>query len=127
MITEDYISYETAKLLVKKGFDPIWISGSKCTIQMAVKWLEEVHHILVVPDYIYEFTDTSWVYKIYRLGENGKPERYVIKGTSYDKDNTPTEHVVGYRDYMISDHDYAARSEAEEEGIKYCLENLILI
>lgn len=125
MITEDYISYEIAKLLVKKGFDPIWIPGSKCTLQMAVKWLEEVHHILVVPNYIYEFTDTSWVYKIYRLGENGKPERYVIKGISYDKDNTPTEHVVGYRDYMISDHDYATRSEAEEEGIKYCLENLV--
>ncbi len=155
MITEDYVSFETAKLLKEKGFDvetrgyyPVkgdatgrlfanssseynhnhsQVQISAPTLQMAMKWLEEIHHILVVPDYIYEFTDTSWVYKIYRLGENGKPERYVIKGTSYDKDNTPTEHVVGYRDYMISDHDYATKGEAEEEGIKYCLENLILI
>ena len=176
MITEDYVSFETAKLLKEKGFkewcrccygldvrhngesidedeefelkeqgreDELeYVYGGRLydfgcsnrwegspyaapTIYAAVKWLEEKHNILVVPDYIYEFTNTSWVYKIYRLGENGKPERYVIKGTSYDKDNTPTEHVVGYRDYMISDHEYAARGEAEEEGIKYCLENLI--
>ena len=59
MITEDYISYETAKLLVKKGFDPIWISGSKCTIQMAVKWLEEVFTNLQIPAGFIKYTD--WV------------------------------------------------------------------
>lgn len=164
MITEDYIGYETAKLLKEKGFESdeciaiydlggnnafirdsgIFDNGPEDylefqwgeewrrfgyylapTLQMAIKWLEEVHHILVVPDYIYEFTDTSWVYKIYRLGENGKPERYAIKGTSYDKDNTPTEHVFGYRNYELSYNDYATRAEALEGGIKYCLENLV--
>ena len=95
------------------------------TTQIAMKWLEEVHHILVVPDYIYECTNTSWVYKIFRLGENGKPEKVAVKGVSYDENNNPTEHIVGYRDYKVSYKDYATREEAEEEGIRYVLENLI--
>ena len=172
MITEDYVSFETAKLLKEKGFnlwcyksygDAVYHKGvpisfdEECelinegledeieyveggylydfgcdnrkentkvyaapTLQRAIKWLEEVHHILVIPDYIYECTDTSWVYKIYRLGENGKPERCVVKGASYDDDNNPTEHIVGYRDYELSYKDYTTRTEAVEEGIKYC-------
>ena len=155
MITEDYVSFETAKLLKEKGFyqdflseiTPVWkLNGNRTelafygcdnypwetdewysapTLQMAMKWLEEVHHILVIPDYIYECMDTSWVYKTYRLGENGKPERCVVKGVSYDDGNNPTEHIVGYRDYELSGQEYATRTEAMEEGIKYCLENLI--
>ena len=95
------------------------------TPQTVMKWLEETHNILVVPDYVYECTDTSWVYKIYRLGENGKPERCLVKGTTYDDNNNPTEHIVGYRDYELSHKDYAAREEAETEGIKYVLENYV--
>lgn len=93
---------------------------------MAIKWLNNVHHILVVSDYEYEFTDTSWYFKIYRLGKNGKPDRVPVKGVSYD-DSGEHEHIVGYRDYERSYKDYATREEAEEDGIKYCLENLILI
>ena len=143
MITEDYVSFETAKLLKKKGFEEFTYAcftfdgddlyGYRAvgddimrpTLQMVMNWLEEVHHILVIPDYIYECTDTSWVYKIYRLGENGKPERCVVKGVSYDDGNNPTEHIVGYRDYDMSEQEYATRREAVEEGIKYCLKNLI--
>ena len=152
MITEDYVSSETAKLLKEKGFyepchalyhdgeDKIFfgldedsyrntILNTDCyacpTLQMVIRWMEEEHHILIVPNYIYECTDDSWVYKIYRLEENGKPERCPIKGVSYDKDNNPTEHIVGYRDYYLGHGNYTTRKEAEEEGIKYCLENLI--
>lgn len=95
------------------------------TLQRAIKWLEEVHHILVVPDYIYECTDTSWVYKIYRLGENGKPERCVVKGVSYDENNNPTEHITRYRDYELSYKYYTSREEAEDEGIRYVLEKYV--
>lgn len=149
MITEDYVSFEVAKLLKEKGFDEAtfheyqeydgkgirWFEevlvnhnsqgGVACpTLQMVIKWLEEVHHILVIPDYIYECTNTSWVYKIYRLGENGKPERNAIIGTSYDSNGNPTQHIVGYRDYDISKQEYATRTEAVEEGIKHCLKSL---
>ena len=86
-----------------------------------MKWLEEVHHILVVVDYVYECTDTSWVYKIYRLGENGKPERVEVTGVRYDKDGNPHTETIGYRDYIRSCEDYAGYEEALMEGIKYCL------
>ena len=87
-----------------------------------MKWLEEVHHILVVVDYVYECTDTSWVYKIYRLGENGKPERVEVTGVRYDKDGNPHTETIGYRDYELSYKSYASREEAEDEGIRYALE-----
>ena len=87
-----------------------------------MKWLEEVHHILVVVDYVYECTDTSWVYKIYRLGENGKPERVEVTGVRYDKDGNPHTETIGYRDYELSYKSYVSREEAEDEGIRYVLE-----
>lgn len=68
MITEDYVSFETAKLLKEKGFEgrmhtfyteegteiessyvvpsnffPIY----RPTLQMAMKWLREVHNIII--------------------------------------------------------------------------------
>jgi hypothetical protein len=63
MITEDYVSFETAKLLKEKGFNwdcktkkfypepdydqesPNGVSAP--TLQMAMKWLREVHNIAV--------------------------------------------------------------------------------
>jgi hypothetical protein len=81
MITEDYVSFETAKLLKEKGFDAdidLWYDkdGVKfftnkyeissdwrvrqnqnvylCpTLQMTMKWLRENHnlHIIVTPEY----------------------------------------------------------------------------
>lgn len=148
MITEDYVSFETAKLLKEKGFDErtnsyftdnneiavSWYFSrynrestylSAPTLQMAMKWVQETFNIVIIPNYEYECDSTPWCYKIYRLGEHGKPERVAVKGVSYDKDDNPTEHIVGYRDYERSYKDYATKEEALEEGIKYCLENLI--
>jgi hypothetical protein len=149
MITEDYVSFETAKLLKEKGFDGICDTAyekitskhsveetaisdwgklnqiKRPTFQMAMKWVQETFNIVIVPNYEYECDNTPWCYKIFKLGENGKPKRVAIKGVSYDKDDNPTEHIVGYRDYERSYKDYATKEEAIEEGIKYCLENLI--
>ena len=74
MITEDYVSFETAKLLKEKGFDAFCrahydttkgnvlhlekntIESSECevhssilapTLQMAMKWLREVHGLFI--------------------------------------------------------------------------------
>ena len=161
MDREDYVSFETAKLLKEKGFEynpdesywlidadnkMYWVSrigayecvdvptesfqvpknGYRLVTQaVAMKWLREVHNILLVVDYEYEYDSTPYYYKIYRLGINGKPERIAIKGTSYDKDNNPTEHTVSYRDWERSHNDYPLYEEACEAAIKYCLENLI--
>ena len=153
MITEDYVSFETAKLLNDKGFDGecLFVANKESkgvmpvswpttnsdikeeranlitipTLQMAMKWVQEAHNIIIVPNYEYECDSTPWCYKIFKLEENGKPERVAVKGVSYDKDNNPTERIVGYRDYERSYKDYSTKEEAIEEGIKYCLENLV--
>lgn len=162
MITEDFVSFETAKLLKEKGFDwresPFyseqdrdeWRQNNSYTIpnmlydpdlpfdsetltmvaphvsiQMAMKWLREVHNVLVIPDYDYECTDKSYCYKIYKLGENGKPERVPIEGVRYDMRGEPHTEIVAYRDYKRSFFDYETYEEACEDGIRYCLENLI--
>ena len=129
MITEDYVSFETAKLLKEKGFEGECVSyysefvdnnTTLCrwrkthsyvnvkndaytlvpTLQMALKWLREVHNIHI------EFT---W-YSSYR-GNN-------LFSYHIDKMN-----VVAYDGYD-SDEEYIYE-EAAEAAIKYCLENLI--
>lgn len=140
MITEDYISFETAKLLKEKGFDePIgfvysengelmklsdfgvrYLSNSECddyphwqfpiegvtsivsapTLQMAMKWLREVHSIDISIDIRFWTDDEgvdvkSWRYTVYRADE--------------------------IEDFGQSD----TYEDACEEAIKYCLENLV--
>lgn len=155
MITEDYVSFEIAKLLKEKGFDEPceclydtenndvsivngWMNTSNSeleerefvcysapTLQMAMKWLRETHNVLVIPDYDYECTDKSYCYKIYKLGENGKPKRVPIEGVRYDMRGESYVDIVAYRDYKRSYSDYETYEEACEAGIRYCLENLI--
>jgi len=162
MITEDYVSFETAKLLKEKGFDEpceawyaeytsVWgvdSSGDRkyiviqfddknrfdedykflCyapTLQMAMRWLRDVHHIVLVVDYDYECTDKSYCYKVYCLGENGKPKRVPIYGVGYDIEGNQYRELVSYRDYERSCFEYVKYEEACEAGFKYCLENLI--
>ena len=124
MITEDYVSFETAKLLKEKGFDepttksyytegfenPMIFSHDllPCirpneflcpTLQMAMKWLREVHHLHIIP----EISDAS------RL----KPQYYVVIWlTSYKRESYILELFDSYE-------------EACEAAIKYCLEKLI--
>ena len=147
MITEDYVSFETAKLLKEKGFDEYcrtiynvgvfcsvasldcrWNEGygelieekqnsdfgiydnaiSAPTLQMAMKWLREVHNIHINIDihWLYFANQNGWMYIITKILENGID--YVdSKGDENDK------------------HFYSTYEEACEAAIKYCLENLI--
>ena len=124
---EDELEYVEGGKLYDFGCDNKHIGSPYAapTIRVALKWIQDTHNIIIVADYEYECTDTSWYFKVYRLGENGKPERVPIIGVSYDKDNNPTEHIVGYRDYKRGGKEYATKEEAEEDGIKYVLENMI--
>ena len=130
MITEDYVSYETAKLLKEKGFDipynsfrGVYINGvllnpgdgyrfnyedeiiNVCSLQTAMKWLREVHHY-----YIQVMLD-SWAY-------GGHMGYYVI----IQKTNSEFEIMLSDK---IDKVFYDEPEEACEEAIKYCLENLI--
>ena len=135
-ITEDYVSFETAKLLKDKGFDEatngyynaqydqirtvsdmfLWhwnneefmkrvsMDGAIAipTLQMAMKWLREVHDILII------------INKDIHILEGFKGYFFVIqsaKGGSYAPASVGTPTKV-YED-------------AVEAAIKYCLEHLI--
>lgn len=121
MITEDYVSFETAKLLKEKGFDAdiityrddfiqhgnIVIPLQEClskdkiktpTLQMAMKWLREVHNISIEPLVDFDGDKYWWSADV----------RHIKKGEFI---NT----LCAYNSY----------EEACEASIKFCLENLI--
>lgn len=129
MITEDYVSFETAKLLKEKGFDECTLlsydkNGNnkdalrpflesegdvrRPTLQMAIKWLRKVHklHINLDIHWLYFANALGWMYTITKILENGV-------------------------DYVCSNGDennktfYSSYEEVCEVAIKYCLENLI--
>ena len=126
MITEDYVSFETAKLLKKKRFDCSSYNhyrldnGELChfntncstnleqndyitapTLQMVMKWLRDISHLEIYPFHDAIQENNNWWYRIERHS----------KGCSL------TEHE--------SDIIYKTYEEACEAAIKYCLENLI--
>ena len=124
MITEDYCSYEVAKLLKEKGFDGLcycheftdyegnfttyhteypenWNQSEPCvsipTLGMAMKWLREVHKVNIEIHYN-------------RFGENYK-------------------YLIIYKPVVLDDIRslgvYFHYEEAIEAALKYSLENLI--
>ena len=123
MIEEDYVSFETAKLLKEKGFEKdifkipclkvfkgnrYGINGEDfianddiCipTLQMAIKWLREVHNKSIeVRSQGLKATGIEWVVEVYNL-RNQDMEYHPFTFSTYE--------------------------EACESAIKYCLENLI--
>ena len=126
MITEDYVSFDIAKLLKEKGFDEncaelyhlrtgeIIQQGvgyvfhnsqwenfvSAPTLQMAMKWLREVHSI-----------DISIAVRFWN-----KDEDALVKSWKY---------TVYCTDEIENFGQSNTYEEACEAAIKYCLENLI--
>lgn len=135
MITEDYVNFEIAKLLRKKGFDentPVnyFVGDDKprgcvvgemihhkrakedthliaCpTLQMAMKWLREVYNIGIFPTTFYRHTKT-------------------FDGHNYGCTlvNLKTFDLIGnFEDCTFPADSY---EETVEKAIKYCLENLV--
>lgn len=125
-ITEDYVSFETAKLLKKKGFDEkcnsYFISNNEIaliankrdfnnhgiylsapTLQRAMKWLREVHNLSVE---VYR-TACGYIGCIVAI-----PSGTDIKLLEEDGDDLPSGQYTKW--------EYAC-----EAAIKYCLKNLI--
>ena len=134
MITEDYVSFETAKLLNEKGFDentPVnyFVGDDKprgcvvgemiyhkrgeedayliaCpTLQMTMKWLREIHKLEVRS--IYDYDKDSWWGNIDPM---------------FDETD---ENSDIYQKALRFDYQGKSYEEAAESAIKYALENLI--
>lgn len=141
MITEDYISFEIAKLLKEKGFnekcqamydkdghlipsnfklltksDKRLFVADAPTLQMAIKWLREVYKCYIT------FT---WEFKEY--DKNYKP---VYKDITWSfnigipKYNSARKGNGDYFD-LDSDKEYDSYETACEAAIKYCLEKFV--
>lgn len=130
-IIEDYVSFEIAKLLKEKGFneptvcvyhkdgtfDRITLNAWNdkfitpiCapTLQMAMKWLREVHNIHIT---IY--------YSAFLYGTH--PYYWSIdKMDSIPRANTQIKTSTSTHDYSFAHYEKAC-----ESAIRYCLENLI--
>lgn len=125
MITEDYVGFETAKLLKEKGFiipydsfRGVYINGmfkrlnpgtgygynsddeviAVCSLQLAMKWLREVHKICISVD-------------------------VKIGGGKYYVCISSTESGLSHG--VLEDEVWNTFEEACESAIKYCLEKLI--
>ena len=127
MITEDYVSFETAKLLKEKGFDEICYLGynkngeyfptsNRCnsqiiqpdfcfvccpTLQMAMKWLRKEHNLCII--LLPLVTDDD--------GEGGCLWKHTIS--------------MKLKVLFDSENLYESTEIASDDAIKYCLENLI--
>lgn len=120
-ITEDYVSYETAKLLKEKGFDEkcniayfnktlvdytmfgFCLGGELfyCpTLQMAMKWLRKMHNLHIDAPITYQYFPRKY-------------EAHIM-------------HTEKYEDIVVNPGtNFNTNEEACEAAIKYCLENLI--
>lgn len=134
MIIEDYVSFEIAKLLKEKGFDGecdylyvngniVRAQGGKCnwnkgetiftdyknecsapTLQMAMKWLREVHYLFIQVTIVPHTTIT--MEQKYYLFSIHKDRRRLCR------DDVPIDYYNTYE-------------QSCEAAIKHCLENLI--
>lgn len=121
MITGDYVSFETAKLLKEKGFNedswfhfdsdgdivtrgyrlnrpneiPAW------TQQTVMRWLNATHQIFIQPDIVFNASPIAYRATIFCYGDNLKTQQDVTT----DRYDSP--------------------EQAVEAAIEYCLENLM--
>lgn len=123
---EDYVSFEIAKLLKGKGFDintlmvysqngnfmpdgaiedTYQVFYAAPTLQMAMKWLREVHNLHI------EVYRTACGY-LYIISKVPTGSDLYDDGDAYDGDDENSGQWTTYE-------------KACEDAIKYCLENLI--
>lgn len=135
MITEDYVSFETAKLLKEKGFD--WEESPFYCVQDRDKWRQENNYTVPNPHYDSELpfdTETltliaphvslqmamKWLREICNIKVNiwySNPNY----ATEYFEPNTQT----GVGKFILIGEDYPTYEQACEAAIRHCLQNLI--
>ena len=136
MITENYVSFETAKLLKEKGFESdihyfydkngnlLFSFGKRYysneypapTLQMAMKWLREVHNMHIEIEAIKPHGRDVLLRSAVPL-DGVKYHASIVYIDKWDEDLNEFK----WKGIPSSD----SYEQAFEEAIKYCLENLI--
>jgi len=130
-IQEDYVSFETAKLLKEKGFNEICYLGYNKNGEY-VPTSNRTNHQIIQPDFCFICCPTlqmtmKWLRKEHKLE---------VRSTyDYDKDawwgninpmyEETNENSNVYQKALRFDYQGKSYEEACEAAIKYCLENLI--
>lgn len=136
MITEDYVSFETAKLLKEKGYNGPSVFYDE---EDAYRWNSE--NFIEVPNPNYDplmpfDTETfreclphvtlamamKWLREVHHI--------FISISFHYDKFNQPyyfykIANIGKKEDWNIEKSEHITVEEAAEAAIKYCLENLI--
>ena len=135
MIMEDYVSFETAKLLKERGFDEVCISvyhdGELQLVSSLGIFCGEGYGEQILT---YTNSECSWspimiaaptlqmTMKWLRKVHNF----HILVEPNHDKEGLYNAHVkVGWWSYNWAGIGYNTHEEACEAAIKYCLENLI--
>lgn len=125
-MTEDYVSFETAKLLKEKGFDELcrsyWSNNNFLSFEHT-KWFVSYDN-----DSVYLLRPTLQMAMKWLREEKDVQIEIPIVGT--DTWESPTKWMYGFRCQTkdVIDRrnaDFSSYEEACEAAIKYCLENLI--
>ena len=141
-IIEDYVSFETSKLLKEKGFDEVCRSyynidnggfgedltdeilknsnlpkyiASAPTLQMAMKWLREVHKLFITIEIKGDPRMESFIYYKWSVAKYSSCQIERVDNGLH----TPEDYW-----YAKGEED-ETYEQACESAIKYCLENLI--
>ena len=119
MIKEDYVSFETAKLLKEKGYNcgsRFWYDDKGIVSQ---KYIEQTDKPLGLDSHFPCITQqmaTKWLREVYNIDITVTPDRKVGYSVLIFKDKRlPFDTLNSYSIY----------EQACEAAIKYCLENLI--
>lgn len=136
MITEDYVSFETAKLLKEKGFDE----------ECRTFWKEWDGEIMLCPccsGHVFEFCYNSMLEKYYNDNEETNIAAPTLQMTmkwlrevhklainiEFQIDSPTWKwrvyHIEPSEDKHTNFQHYNTYEEACEAAIKYCLENLV--
>ena len=122
MITEDYVSYEVAKLLNEKGFeiltDKVYDNQNKLDYQNVVCWLEKRLPYISAPTHQMVMKWLREEKKIYiRIIEDAFGENYHFEIYSKNPNIKMNYYVPNYYESTYED--------AVESALKYVLVNLI--
>ena len=139
MITEDYVSFETAKLLKEKGFNepcrlyydkyhgcvPIFVEDSKLTEYGYKELVRNDQNS--ISDFIASAPSLYVAMKWLREVHDVQIEISIVGTDTWE---SPTKWMYGFRCQTkdVIDRrnaDFSSYEEACENGIKYCLEKLI--